>query len=76
MVVYFRQAKSSLKRDLEIQDVTDERPMKKRHVAFRDEDNMELVRHRITSVKERVENVAAEARDINSVLEELLHETR
>jgi hypothetical protein len=61
--------------DLEIQDVTDERPMKKRHVTFHDEDNMELVQHRITSVKERVENVATEARDINSVLKELLHET-
>jgi hypothetical protein len=45
-------------------------------VTFHDEDNMELVWHRITSVKERVENVAAEARDINSVLEELLHEIR
>ena len=74
MVFYFHQAKSSLKRGLGIQDVADERPMKKRHVTFCDEDDMKLVRHRISGLKERVEKVAAEARDINSALQELLRD--
>lgn len=71
--VRFHQAKSSLKQDLRIQD---ERPMKKRRVTSRDEDNMELVRPRIASLKERVEKVAAEARDVTIALEELLCETQ
>jgi hypothetical protein len=74
--IYFHQAKSSLKQDSGIQDVADEHPMKKRRVTSRDENNMELVRYRIAGLKERVEKVAAEARDITSALEELLRETQ
>lgn len=74
--VCFHQAKSSSKQDLRIQDVADERPMKKRRVTPRDEDDMELVRPRVASLKERVEKVAAEARDIATALEELLREIR
>jgi hypothetical protein len=50
--------------------------MKKRRVTFRDEDDMELVRYRIASLKERVKKVVAEARDIDSALQELLREMR
>jgi hypothetical protein len=46
--------------------------MKKRRVTFRDEDGMELARYRVASLKERVEKVVAEARDIDSALQELL----
>ena len=70
--ICFHQAKSSLKQDSGIQD---ERPIKKRRVTSHDENDIELVHHRITSLKKRVEKVAAEARDITSALEELLHET-
>ena len=74
--IYFHQAGSSLKWDLGIQDVADEHPMKKQRVTSCDENNMELVWYRIAGLKERVEKVAAEARDITSALEELLCETR
>ena len=72
--VYFHQEKSSLKQDLGIQDVADRCPMKKRRVTSHDENDMELVQPRIASLKERVEKLAAEARDITSALEELLRE--
>ena len=49
--------------------------MKKRRVTFRDEDGMELGHYRVASLKERVEKVVAEARDIDSALQELLRET-
>ncbi|KAF8961301.1 hypothetical protein BDZ97DRAFT_1921379 [Flammula alnicola] len=72
------QAESSLKRDSGIQDVVDERPLKKQRLAFRDEDDMRWVQHEITGVKESLEKIAAEARedrqDINRTLQELLHE--
>jgi hypothetical protein len=72
----FHQAKSSLKRGSRIQDVADERPLKKRRVTFRDEDDMGAVWHEIAILKERVAKVAAEAQDINTTLQELLHKTR
>ena len=75
MVFLFSLGQTLLKQDSEIQDVADERPMKKRRVTFRDEDGMELARYRVASLKERVEKMVAEARDIDSALQELLRET-
>jgi hypothetical protein len=69
------QTKSTLKRDSGKQDV-DERLLKRRRVTVRDEDEMGSVRCEIASLKESVEKVAAEARDIKSMLEELIRETR
>ena len=40
------------------------------------QNDMELVQPRIISLKERVEKLNAEARDITSALEELLREIR
>jgi len=59
--------------------MADERPMKKRRIAFCDEDDIKLMQCKIASLKKRVEKVAAEARDVVSALEELLqnlHETQ
>lgn len=51
-VVCFHQAKSLLERDSRIQDVAHERILKKRRVAFRDEDDMRLGRDEIASLKQ------------------------
>jgi len=67
--IYFHQAKSPLKQDPEIHDIADECPTKKRCIVFHDEDDMELVQRRIARLKKRTEKVAAEVRDIASMLE-------
>lgn len=70
------QTNSSLKRDSGIQDAADERPLKRRRVTVRDEDEMGSVRCEIASLKESVEKVAAETRDIKRMLKKLVCETR
>ena len=73
-------AKSLLKRGSSIQDVADERPLKKQHVSSLDEDLIRWVEHEISGVKEGLEKIATEAREdrrsIHATLQDLLHEIR
>lgn len=73
------QTKSPLKRDSELQDVSEGRPLKKQRLAH-DKDDIRWVRDEITGVKESLEQMAAEARegreDLNNSMQELLQEIR
>lgn len=60
--VHFPRAKSLFKRDFEIQDVADERTLKKQRLASRSEDDMRRMQREIAGIKEGLEKVAAEAR--------------
>lgn len=57
------------------QDVAGERPLKKRRIAFGNEDDMQWMRCEITGMKYSLERMAAEAREnrenINTKLQEL-----
>ena len=58
-----------------VQDPSNERPLKRRHLASPDDDNMRWVRCEIAGIKETLEEMASEAREdrqnLISTLEEL-----
>jgi len=71
--------KSLLKRDSGIQDVPDERLLKKQRLSSCDEDDMRRVQHEIAGIKESVEKLTAEVRKDRQeirALRELLHKMR
>jgi len=67
-----------LKRDSELQDVADERPLKRQRLAPRDKDDIRWLQDEIIGVKESLEQMAAEARegreDLTNLIQELLQE--
>lgn len=58
-----------------VQDPSNEHPLKRRHLALRDDDNMRWVRREIAGIRETLEEMASEAREdrqnFMSALEEL-----
>lgn len=72
----FCQAKSMLKRDLDIKDITAERPLKKQRAALPGEMGIGSVQDEIAGLKKAVEQVAADTQDIKNTLHELLCEIR
>jgi hypothetical protein len=70
-----RQAKFSPKQSSRTQDITEERPLKKRRLAsFGGEEDTRSVQDEIAGIKEDLENFAAEAREDRRALRRLLNE--
>jgi len=58
------------------QDITDERPLKKRRLSSHDEDDMRQMQREIIIIKESVQRVEAGVREASITLRDLLHEMR
>jgi hypothetical protein len=74
--VHSHQTKSLLKRESGIQDVTDERPTKKRRLSSRNKDNVKRtpMQQEMVLLKQSVQRIEAEVREANVTLKDLLHE--
>ena len=62
------------KRGSRIQDVTDKRPLKKRRLSSRDEDDMRRIRQAIIRVEEGIQRIEAELQEVNLTLKVLRQE--
>jgi hypothetical protein len=66
-----------LKRDSEVLDISEDRPLKRQCLTFIDEDDMQWLQSEIQGIRECMQDIADQVRedrqDIDVKLEEILH---